>query len=220
MNDQQLGRKIQSSGIPVISPLLHVISMPALLILRHNFGYQFLRPKCVLLALCWAMLLFAAYSFIDPQIWNRHPWFFGFLGIAVLLYVLNLIRSIASQWGDAPHDQYAGKSWFAITGLSEEKIGVFLEPALVAAAAFLPLVKDATNPVENGFFYIATAMLLKASINSWERIRKLKQQLDATSDAETVMNKVSKRRDSHHADDVNKPTATSRKARAKRRRVE
>ncbi|MDF1816566.1 MAG: hypothetical protein P1V20_30470 [Verrucomicrobiales bacterium] len=194
--------------------------MPALLILRYNFGYQFLRPKSVLLSSCWAILLFGFYSFIEPEFWNSNPWFCSFLSVAALLYILYLVWSVKSQWGNPPHDQYAGRSWFTFTGLSEQKISLFLEPAIVAAAAFLPLTADSSNDVEIGFFYVALAMFLKASINSWERIRKLKQQLDGSFDAESVMEKVSKKRDSHHVDDANKPSTTSRKARIRRQRTE
>ena len=47
MKDAQIKRKAESAHIPVISPVLHVMVMPVLVLLRHDFGYLFLRPKSI-----------------------------------------------------------------------------------------------------------------------------------------------------------------------------
>lgn len=218
MKDRQIEKKLESSGIPLVSPLLHIIAMPALVILRRDFGLNFLRPKSILIAICWAMLLFAIYSFFEPAWWNAHPALYSFIFVAGIFYVGHLLRSFFSQWTKAPHDQFAGSSWFSFTGIKDRKIALIIEPLFILALAF-GLQKVTNQPsVERGFIYIATAMFSKQFINSWGQLRKVKQQLDATSDAEETMEIVSDDREGKVNQKAHKSPPTTRKKRANRQR--
>lgn len=217
MKDKQIIRKAETSSIPLVSPLLHVASMPVLVFLRFDFGYLFLRPKSIFLACIWAVALFSIYSWHDSGRWQANRLICWFVVVSSLLYLGHIARSIFAQWGQAPHDQFSGKSVFSFLKLPVSILFFWAEPLLVwlLAGVFETLQKG--NSLSDFLAVSALAMFCKEGINRWFHVRKLKQQLDATSDAEETMTAVSSERESPRHD--SEPSRkSSRKARRTRKR--
>lgn len=218
MEDKQLLRKPVSTSIPVLSPILHVLAMPVLVFLRHDFGYLFLRPKSIFLALIWAFVLYAAYSFYEPEIWNANLYVSLSCGSCALIYVVHLIRAVVSQLGKAPHDQFAGRSHFQFLGIPELILFLWFEPILVSGVAIFFQFTGKGHYFSQVLGMLALTMFAKELINRWSQLRKGKQQVDATDDAEEIMGKVANDRDSGVSVKASVGSST-RRARQKRKRA-
>ena len=218
MKDKQLSRKPESSSIPLISPLLHIITVPVIVLLRRDFGYLFLRPKSIFLSLIWAFGLFAVYSCFEPERWQRGAWLFWFLAASASLYLVHLGYATYSQLGKARHDQFSGVSWLLVPSIGEKRTVLFVEPAAVIGI----------GAIVGGLFdaYLISAFLVRAGgalffkelINQWASLRKTKQQSDAIDDAEETMGTVGESKGA-----TNRPIPsvkkTSRKSRVRRPRA-
>lgn len=219
MKDRQVSRKPDTAHIPVLSPFLHVLAMPALVLLRHDFGYLFLRPKSIFMALIWAFVLFSIYTAWEPDRWRANAPLCWFLAVSSLAYLFHLTRSIISQWGRAPHDQFAGRTiLFPFRG-REGVVFLIVEPVLtVVAGIAVSVIVPSGGSLFRFLLWSAVAMFLKEGINQWAKVRKVKHQLDATADAEESMTKVMEERDSPLQKRRKKPVS-SRRPRERRVRV-
>ncbi|MAS94881.1 MAG: hypothetical protein CMO55_16925 [Verrucomicrobiales bacterium] len=217
MKDAQIKRKAESAHIPVISPVLHVMVMPVLVLLRHDFGYLFLRPKSIFLALIWALLLFAVYSLFESTRWSRGALFFWFCTFSAIGYVGHLIRAMVSQWGKAQHDQFAGRSFLSLLGLADWKVFLWGEPVLVLVVSTGLRIVAGANSLSGYLLFAALAMFAKEGINQWARVRKVKQQADALEDTEDTMTEVAEKREPPPL--PASVVGTSRKPRQQRSRV-
>jgi len=195
MKDRQISRKQELGRIPVLSPVLHVLCMPVLVALRHDFGFQFLRPKSIFLALIWAFLLFAIYSKSEPERWRSHSWVCAFFAVASILYLFHLTRAMSSQWGNPPHDQYAGRTLLVPFRKLEWKTFLIVEPAVVAVVATLMHFVPSSGLLSDLLFIVAGAMVAKEAINQWGKKRKENQLVDITKDADDSMKKVVEKRE-------------------------
>ncbi len=222
MKDRQVDSTPAQARIPIISSLLHCISMTVIVFLRSGFGYAYLRPRSIFMAFSWAFTLFTVYAWIDPGTWPKYSALCCFGIAAVVLYWLHFIRAFASELrGTATHDNDSGKphtlrilSWVKVPLPPSLRIFwvLWVEPAFVlltAVAAFWPL--GAKN-LSTWLFLAALCLWLKEALNYWSHLRQRKRQRDAMDDAKDCLNS------GHAHQHLALPTA-SRKAKIRRRRV-
>jgi hypothetical protein len=193
MKDKQFQSAGPAPGIPVISPVLHVFSMPALVFLRSSFGYAFLSPKSIFLACAWAHGLFAYYAWHEPGAWPRWKPIVLFGTAAFLLYLAHLLRALRGELRrKGKHDYYAGTSHFMrLAGLFRPGIRdqlaafthLWLEPALVL---FISLASGMAgiSKLPSVLGFLALCLWSKEAINYWYRLRHQKKQTDVFADAE------------------------------------
>ncbi len=217
MKDKQIRSKPEDSHIPIVSSVLHLVAMPVIVFLRRNFGYTFLRPKSIFLALCWATFLLTIYAWNEPEVWGRWRAVCFFSGAAAVLYVRHLLRAVVSQFGDAEHDHYSGKSWLSFFHPEPFKVHLVFEPLFVAAVAALLRFQIHEPRLANVLFVAAFALFCKELINSWNRVRKIKRQADALVDATDTMEEAYGQQ--FGAEVKERPKAVSRKARVRRDRA-
>src|SRR5579871_4653038 len=111
MKDSQSDLSGQQAHIPVISPILHWVAMPALVCLRSGFGYLYLRPKSIFLSFSLAFTLLFIVAWNEPGIWGAFALPVTFAFVASLLYCIHLAIAVKQQVADdAEHDTYSGKS--------------------------------------------------------------------------------------------------------------
>src|SRR6476620_8806383 len=111
MKDKQYSSAGPVPGLPLISPVLHVVSMTGLVFLRSSFGYSFLSPKSIFLACIWALALFSFYAWHEPGAWPhwRAAVLYGILTSA--LYIGHLLKAFGREVGRrGKHDYFAGES--------------------------------------------------------------------------------------------------------------
>jgi len=195
MKDRQALQTPALLRIPVLSTVLHCISMSVLVFMRSGFGYAYLRPKSLLLACSWAFLLFTVYAWHEPRVWAAHS-SLCVLGLAsVALYALHLMWAFASQLrGSATHDNHAGTphtlrmfQWLGLpvsTG-SQNFWVIWAEPGFVLLAGMLCLAGGYAQASLSTWFLLAGSCLwLKESLSYWLQLRQRKKQRDSFEDAE------------------------------------
>jgi len=192
MKDKQYQSAGPAPGLPLISPILHVVSMTGLVFLRSSFGYAFLSPKSIFLALIWAHGLFSFYAWHQPGAWP-HWSAVALYGLMVAgLYGIHLLKAFGRELRrTGEHDYFAGKSHFMrLAALfrteAREKIQQFvhlwLEPAMVLmAGVFLGVAGVPALPAWLSF--LALCLWAKEAINYWYRLRFQKKQGDVFADA-------------------------------------
>ena len=193
--------------------------MPVIVCLRRNFGYSYLRPRSIFLAIAWAFILFTIYAFTEPNIWIRQlpTCIFGI--VAILLYLFHLFMAFLSQfWVEQEHDYYSGTPWVhsLLFGFFTSNTGfslLWLDPAITLAAAIALKMLPLPIGLANYLLAAAFALWLKEAINTWYGIRKTKIQKDILEDAKDQMGKTIQTTKSAPA------TTTTRKPRIHRKRI-
>ena len=190
MKDKQAPAPAPKGGIPVISPVLHFLSMPVLVLWRRRFGYAYLRPKSVFLASIFASTLFACMVWHEPAWRPRFAALAGFFVLVSTLYLIHLGASIAANVaGSGEHDQFSGRSHLlALIPESrrhdrESIIHGVAEPFLTALVAWLL----SATPLGTILIIFSIALALKELIRSWQSIRLKKRFKDNLSDAGETM---------------------------------
>lgn len=196
MKDKQFQSDGPHPGIPILSPVLHVMCMPALVFLRSSFGYSFLSPKSVFLALIWAHGLFCFYAAREPGAWVKWWGIAIFGGAAAILYILHLAGAFRRELKrSGKHDYYAGKphlmrlaSLFRPEAQAkiETAVQLWLEPIIVLAAAALCSLAGIPR-LPSWLVFTALALWGKEVINFWYHLRHEKKQADIFRDAEESM---------------------------------
>ena len=216
-------RQIQSTGaqpsVPLLSPILHWLAMPAILSLRSRFGFSFLSPKVVFLAFVWAQILFSIYAWIEQGAWIKYWAVAGFGLGAAALYLLHLLLAFSREVGrQGKHDFYSGTSHLLrLPGFSQLRgnprseliVHLWIEPFLVLTAAAMLRAFFAEHRLSTWLLLVAAALWLKEFINFWYGIRSEKKHEDIIEDAEEKM-------PGSGAAEVPLPAAGTRKPRAKR----
>ncbi len=192
MKDKQVQKGGPVPGIPLISPLLHVISMTGLVFLRSSFGYAFLRPKSVLLACVWAHALFSFYAWHEPAVWPRWRGVVFYGSAVSLLYLVHLLVAFARELRrSGKHDYDSGTPHFMrLEGLFrpgirerlEAFIQLWLEPAAVLVAS-LVLEAGGVTKLPAWLAFLSVCLWTKEALNHWYRLRHHKKQSDVFSDA-------------------------------------
>lgn len=188
--DTQVETAPDLKGWPVISPTLHVLSMPALVFLRYGFGYSYLRPKLIFLALTWGSFLLSYIVWKTP---SRHYTFGAlaiFLSLVSTLYLVHLTWSLIKEWrSKGKHDRFSGRSHLLnlLPGIREDspaKTWVYLlaEPALVILAG---LIAGRWIAEYLGLVLIGAGISLffKEALNAWLTTRHKKRRKDNLIDA-------------------------------------
>lgn len=177
--------------IPILSPAMHCVAMTALVYLRRDFGYAFLRPKAVFFAFTWALVLFCIFAWNEPEVWSEYRFVCIFGAGAASLYWLHLlltfIRDVKRRGED---DHYSGRSHLLAAGVSDpERVEFYLhvwgEPALVACAGAVLRLLIHERHLSTWLFIVAACLAASEYMNFWSGvIRREKVAKDMAADAE------------------------------------
>lgn len=223
MKDRQVEQTTAQLRIPILSTVLHCISMTALVFLRSGFGYAYFRPKSIFIAVSWAFALFTFYAWHEPGVWPRYAALCCYGATATLLYAMHFTWVFAKELrGTAKHDNHSGTPHtLRILNLLEISPApgfrnfwvIWAEPAvLILAAMALHLVPFDARNLSQWLLVAAASLWLKEALNHWLQLRQRKRHQDTLEDAGEGMS----------ADSVNKSTSSpvcSRKEKVQRQRV-
>lgn len=176
-------------SIPFFSPVLHCISMTAIVFLRSSFGFRYLGSKAVFFAFAWAFALFAVYAWIEPGVWREYRSVCVFGIAAIVLYTAHLFVAFSRALRQVGrHDRDVGYSHALRlmkypTGRDTERLHLWIEPALVfcAAAAFRFLFNE--RHLSAWLMFVGVCFWCKEALSYWMGIRVLKAQQDMLEDA-------------------------------------
>lgn len=197
MKDKQVEPASTQSRIPVISAVLHCVSMPALVYLRSSFGYAYLGPKSVFFAFSWAFILFAIYAWNEPEIWRSYRAVWGFGVGAVALYWIHLFSAFGREFGqDSEHDTFSGRSHPLRLGALTRKgsasnleatLHLWVEPAAILITAGALRLAAGEHRLSQWLVITAGCLWAKEIFNYWHRLRSRKRQRDIFVDADDGM---------------------------------
>lgn len=194
MRDKQVPTPSGQPSIPVVSALLHCVSMTALVYLRSSFGFVYLRPKSIFVAFSWAFALFTVYAWNEPQAWRQYRLvcLFG-LGSAALYWIHLLAAFVRELNRKGEHDQYSGKShlvrmmgWVGKepTSLFEMDLHLWAEPGAILFFAAVVRWIFGEPHLSSWLFFAAFCLWLKEALNYWHHLRQRKRQEDIFSETE------------------------------------
>jgi hypothetical protein len=190
-------RQVEPSGvqprIPVVSALLHCVSMTALVYLRSSFGFVYLSPKSVFFAFSWAFALFTVYAWIEPQVWTeyRAACLFG-IGATALYWLHLLIAFIRELYHRGEHDQYSGTSHAVRLMRQTERtpnspfemnMHLWAEPSVVLIGALALRFVFGERHLSAWLVFTALCLWCKEAFNYWHHLRHGKRQQDIFGDA-------------------------------------
>lgn len=200
MIDRQVRESSADPRIPILSDILHMVSMTVIVFLRCDFGLSFLRPRSIFLAIGWPITLFTIYAWqtrYSNQHWNHWQPELIFAVSAFGLWLLHLLIAGIRQVNKArPHDLYSGSSWVHLPALSadskrKEKLEaaqrILLEPGIVLIASFLASTKLSSPLLGNWLFITGALLFFKESLNYWNTIRKAVRTQDSIEDAKKTL---------------------------------
>ena len=197
MKDRQFPPPRQDTGIPLLSPVLHIAAMSVIVYFRRRFGFSFLRPLGIFFALTWAVGFFTAYAWMTRQqngVWTHYGALCVFFFVAFVLFLAHRLFATGREFvSTGRHDYHSGDSWtlfFLPAGdrTTRELIAhLAIEPILTAAVALLLYTLEATRALAVWLFIAAAALALKELINHWDALRKIKRGKDALADTEEVI---------------------------------
>lgn len=138
--------KKPTSRIPVLSPVLHFVSMTVVVHLRHSFGFDYLGEKRWFVIPVWAFCSLFVIAWNTPLLWEISPplWWFGVATVAA--YLFHLLTAFIREPSKArERSKFSGKSHFSPicraieteNTPAERLSSLYLEPALVVAIAVL-----------------------------------------------------------------------------------
>lgn len=189
MKDKQQRLKSPVSQIPIIGPVLHVLSLTIVVFLRKRFGYSYLQPVSIFALLALALLIstgFAWTSQQENQVWEKYK-FFCFAGFTIIIFFFGrLIGCWFRQLrGSEEHEHYSGTSLFGDFQL----VKTCLEPILVfAAGAYLYIHRQEHEGFAVGLWLMcaATALSIKEYWNGWYDSRQKTLRAMQLSDSEEL----------------------------------
>lgn len=195
MKDRQALQTPALLRIPVLSTVLHLVSMSVLVFMRFGFGYAYLRPKSLFFAGSWAFLLFTVYAWYEPKVWAAHSSLCMFGVAAVVLYALHFTWAFASELrGTATHDNHAGTphtlrifQWLdlPVSAGSQNFWVIWAEPGFVLLAGLLCLGGGhAQRSLSTWLLLTGPCLWLKEALSYWLQLRQRKKQRDSFEDAE------------------------------------
>lgn len=194
MKDRQAPQTHAQVRIPVVSDVLHCISMTVIVYFRSGFGYTFLRPKSIFFAVSCAFAMFTVYACLEPGAWpgNAALCLFG-MG-AVILYALHLFIAFLNELrGTATHDNDSGTPHLlrllqniGIQPPEQLRLNwvLWAEPGLVLVAAILARWPLGAVNLSAWLILAAICLWLKEALNFWLQLRQRKRHRDAMEDAE------------------------------------
>lgn len=189
MRDKQATASLPSGRIPVISPVLHCLSMPVLVFLRRKFGYAYLSPKSIFFASIFANCLFSYMVWNDPALKPGYLALAAFGLSASVLYLFHVFACIGDEVGrGSEHDQFSGSSRMLAIFPSERRgklegwVHGAVEPVftmLLGAFFWADIL---------GKFIIVSGLALgcKELIRYWLALRGEKRVSDSMNDAKDI----------------------------------
>jgi hypothetical protein len=222
MKDRQVEHSAPQQRIPIVSAVLHCVTMSAAVYLRSGFGYAYLGPKSIFLSGSWAFLLFTIFAWNEPRMWQRFAGLCLFGIVACALYTFHLVRAFGSELrGTAKHDNYSGTPHL-IRILNSAGVQlplearalwtIWAEPALMLLAALLARWPLGSETLSAWLLLVAPCLWLKEALNHWLQLRQRKRQSDAMEDAEDSIDVI------HPQNEFSSSTA-SRKPKVSRQRT-
>jgi len=189
------GNRPTPGPIPVISPTLHCVAMPALVYLRSSFGLTLFRPRTIFFALSVAVGVLDYIAWHEPDLWRKYGAVWIFCGGAVGLYWLHYGVTFVREFGQTPdrqRDNYSGTSHVCRLlkrlGISspalETNVHIWLEPALVLLFASILRFAFAEQHLSTWLVIVAACMVPKELMNYWTEIRRGNIADDIQKDAE------------------------------------
>lgn len=188
MKDRQVHARPPALRIPIVSTVLHCVSMTAVVFLRSDFGYAYLGPKSIFLAFIYAMLFFAVYAWNEPAVWQTW-WAFCTFGVgASMLYIIHLLTAFGREiYHVGKHDHASGTPHLLrVKGATEwpqPHMAIWVEPGIVFLfAIFLRLTSPETK-LSAWLMLVAPSLALKEAMNLWFQLRQKKRHQDSQDDA-------------------------------------
>lgn len=169
--------------IPVISPVLHCVTMTALVYLRSSFGLALFRPRTIFFAFSFAVAVLDYIAWNEPDIWREYRAACIFSAGAVALYWLHFAVTFVREFGkkrDRKRDDYSGTSHaFRVLrslGVSKRvaELSVYLciEPATVLLVAAALRLAFHEQHLSASLFIVAPCMICKEGLNYWVETRR------------------------------------------------
>lgn len=197
MKDRQVQSQGALPGIPVISPVLHWLAMPAIVFLRSGFGYSFLSPKSIFFVFAWASYLFLIFAWLEPSAW-RNFWAVAlFFAAASSIYLLHLAAAFRRETErKGRHDFYSGTSHLLrVPGFVQNRgnpvfetvLHLWIEPAAVFIVAVALRGFLAEKWLSYWLIVVTAGLWCKEFINYWYTLRSEKKHDDIIEDAEDKM---------------------------------
>ena len=222
MRDRQVEIPTGQARIPLVSALLHCVSMSVLVYLRSSFGFVYLRSKSVFFAFSWALLLFTIYAWNEPPVWQEYRFVCVFGIGSVALYWFHLTISFVRELNrKGEHDRYSGRShpfrlmrlWGSVATPRAEMIQhLWVEPAAVLISAVVIRIMFGDTHLSLWLLFAAVCLWVKEALNYWHQLRQQKRQEDIFSDTEDSVADTSPNTPNFE------PPVAARKARVKRQR--
>ena len=169
--DRQAGHSPPTSNIPIISTLLHVVSMSIIVFLRQGFGYSFMRPIRLFILFSWVTLLFTGFAWTSKEentVWLQSRTCCAFAAAALILFFYHCLACRMKEWlQKAPHDHFSGRSLLAWKEQSTAQL--YIEPILAFSLGAFFFTKY-PNSMFLGFWlmFAATCLSIKEALKSLE----------------------------------------------------
>ena len=225
MKDAQVTTGVAEPRIFLVSPLLHCVSMTALVFLRTSFGYGFLRPKSLFFACSWTFSLYAIYAWIDGEAWTERRALLWFGTAAMLLYWFHFTVTLSREWqGTGRHDNDSGTShakrllrWLGTSTSShaDRRTRLLIEPGIIAGVALGFYFVAGETHLSAWLLFTACCLWLKEVLNQWFLIRRHKRGRDLGDDLAESFGEEQ----TNPVIDKEPPVASARKERVKRMRT-
>ena len=182
--------------IPVISPVLHCVTMTALVYLRSSFGLALFRPRTIFFAFSFAVAVLDYIAWNEPDIWRAYRAACIFSAGAVVLYWLHFaITFFGELYPESEDDDYSGTSHvFRVlrrlgysSPVAEMNVHLWIEPVTVLAVAAALRLAFHEQHLSSWLVLVAPCMIFKEFLNYWtenrlkritERIKKHAEKLD------------------------------------------
>ena len=182
--------------IPVISPVLHCVTMTALVYLRSSFGLALFRPRTIFFAFSFAVAVLDYIAWNEPDIWREYRAACIFSAGAVVLYWLHFaITFFGELYPESEDDDYSGTSHvFRVlrrlsysSPMAEMNVHLWIEPVTVLAVAAALRLAFHEQHLSSWLVLVAPCMIFKEFLNYWtenrlkritERIKKHAEKLD------------------------------------------
>ena len=193
MKDKQVEPPSGQARIPVISPVLHCVSMTVLVYLRSTFGFAYLRPKSVFLAFSFSFILFSIYAWMEAGAWPHYRTLCVFGLGSITLYLLHLLFAFSRElYRRGEHDQYSGRSHLAriirrgqgTLPSFEMHLHLWAEPGAVLITGLLFRYPFGERHLSTWLLLAGVCLSIKEALNYWHNLRQKKRQGDIFDDAE------------------------------------
>ena len=223
MIDRQPAAPDPTPRIPIVSDVLHCVSMTALVWLRSGFSYVFLGPKSVFFAFSWAVMLMSYIARHEPAIWPDVRALCIFAVGGAILYWIHLFYAWTRELRRT--DAYSGtshllfftkwttESWY---WKLETKIQMVAEPVVVLVVAVILRTIFSEHHLSAWLVVTATAMSAKSALNYWFEVRRQKrrEQMREEIEQESELKHEQAGRDSEPPKTTRKPPKQRQRTRA------